>query len=451
MSELKKRVCLITSGSRGDIEPFAILAANLQRSSHLQVTLVGSGDHVEFVKRFGVLNFIPFTERADVKMNQVGTLLINESDFTKLMTVFQEIFENEFPITTQEIYNILKDQDIVLYNVNVESSVLIACLKLNTIKISLHLVPFVKATNIPPPIVDESKLSNIDDWTQVWEGLLNGIWSANKSTINKFLREKFSMQELEEPLHSINNNNIQYSQIKKVMCFSENVVKRGDQWNENVIYAGYIFMKSIENQLNWQPSKQLEEFLSYQNQNQNQNQNNQAIVYFGFGSMPHSNPSHLLDIVLDTISNLSIRAVICEGWFTLHKPSNWDQIYASRFNDHQIIFVRDVPHNWLLNRCSLNVIHGGAGTTAASLRSGKPTLVCPFFLDQPFWAHRVYEIGVGPKPNFNANTITVEQLSISINQILQSDEIKQKAEQLAIKLRQEDASTKILEIINNLI
>ena len=44
------------------------------------------------------------------------------------------------------------------------------------------------------------------------------------------------------------------------------------------------------------------------------------------------------------------------------------------------------------------VHHGGAGTTAAGLRAGKPTVVVPFFADQPFCGQRVHQLGVGPKP-----------------------------------------------------
>jgi UDP:flavonoid glycosyltransferase YjiC (YdhE family) len=41
-----------------------------------------------------------------------------------------------------------------------------------------------------------------------------------------------------------------------------------------------------------------------------------------------------------------------------------------------------------LSNVRATVHHGGAGTTAASLRAGIPSIVCPFFGDQPFWARR---------------------------------------------------------------
>jgi hypothetical protein len=53
--------------------------------------------------------------------------------------------------------------------------------------------------------------------------------------------------------------------------------------------------------------------------------------------------------------------------------------------------------------------HGGAGTTAAGLRAGKPTIVVPFFGDQFFWGHVVAKNGAGPLP-IPGKSITVEQL-----------------------------------------
>ena len=51
------------------------------------------------------------------------------------------------------------------------------------------------------------------------------------------------------------------------------------------------------------------------------------------------------------------------------------------------------PHDWLLPQTCAVIHHGGAGTTAAGLRYGLPTLVCPFFGDQPFWGAMVEKAG----------------------------------------------------------
>lgn len=59
-----------------------------------------------------------------------------------------------------------------------------------------------------------------------------------------------------------------------------------------------------------------------------------------------------------------------------------------------------IPHEWLFaeNRVAAVVHHGGAGTTAIGLRNGLPTVVIPFFGDQPWQGDMVANAGAGPKP-----------------------------------------------------
>jgi len=54
--------------------------------------------------------------------------------------------------------------------------------------------------------------------------------------------------------------------------------------------------------------------------------------------------------------------------------------------------IKAAPHDELFKHVSAVVHHGGAGTTAAGLRAGLPTLICPLAVDQPFWGRRVHAI-----------------------------------------------------------
>lgn len=54
----------------------------------------------------------------------------------------------------------------------------------------------------------------------------------------------------------------------------------------------------------------------------------------------------------------------------------------------------------MLPRCVAAVHHGGAGTSAASLGAGIPTVACSVFADQPFWGARVAEQRVGAHLRF---------------------------------------------------
>ncbi|KAK3185010.1 hypothetical protein Dsin_032296 [Dipteronia sinensis] len=57
-----------------------------------------------------------------------------------------------------------------------------------------------------------------------------------------------------------------------------------------------------------------------------------------------------------------------------------------------------VPYNLLFSRCAAAIHHGGSGSTAAALSAGIPQIICPFMLDQFYWAERMFWIGVASEP-----------------------------------------------------
>ena len=66
--------------------------------------------------------------------------------------------------------------------------------------------------------------------------------------------------------------------------------------------------------------------------------------------------------------------------------------------------MRAVNHAAVFPVCRAVVHHGGAGTTAAALRAGTPTLILWLWLDQPVWAAGVTELKVGAARQFSATT-----------------------------------------------
>lgn len=72
--------------------------------------------------------------------------------------------------------------------------------------------------------------------------------------------------------------------------------------------------------------------------------------------------------------------------------------------------------------------HGGAGTTAAGLRAGKPTIIVPFFGDQFFWGNVVEKNGAGPRP-VPGKALTTDDL-IKALEFVQQPEVKAAAERI---------------------
>ncbi|MFQ5421087.1 MAG: glycosyltransferase, partial [Anaerolineae bacterium] len=114
-----------------------------------------------------------------------------------------------------------------------------------------------------------------------------------------------------------------------------------------------------------------------------------------------------------------------------------------------VCVVESVPHDWLFDRVTAVVHHGGAGTTAAGLRAGVPSVVTPYFADQYFWGDRVTEAGVGPTA-VPRNKLTVPKLAAALEQAVNDAAMRQKAARLVKKIRAEDGVSEAVRFVQSL-
>ncbi len=108
--------------------------------------------------------------------------------------------------------------------------------------------------------------------------------------------------------------------------------------------------------------------------------------------------------------------------------------------------MESVPHGWLFPRVSAVVHHGGMGTTAAGLRAGRPTIICPYFHDQPFWGKVVHDLGAGPRPIPQAE-LSVDRLAEAIRQATTDAAMRHRAAALGEKIRAEDGVGRAVAVI----
>ncbi|GAA5060964.1 glycosyltransferase [Nocardia callitridis] len=131
-----------------------------------------------------------------------------------------------------------------------------------------------------------------------------------------------------------------------------------------------------------------------------------APVYFGFGSMPVPDVAATAAAIVDAAQRVGVRALISSGWGALA---------AAVAEDDRVRVVGAVDHDRIFPRCRAVVHHGGAGTTAAALRAGVPSLVCWVGSDQPYWGARCVRYGVGETtrlPGIDADILTEKLATI---------------------------------------
>jgi len=129
-------------------------------------------------------------------------------------------------------------------------------------------------------------------------------------------------------------------------------------------------------------------------------------VYVGFGSMPLHGSADAAQVAVEAVRAQARRVLVSRGWADLGLIDDQDDCFA----------VGEVNHQALFGRVAAVVHHGGAGTTTTAARAGAPQVVVPQLADQPYWAGRVAELGIGAAPD--GPTPAFESLSAALTTAL---------------------------------
>lgn len=150
-------------------------------------------------------------------------------------------------------------------------------------------------------------------------------------------------------------------------------------------------------------------------------------VYVGFGSMPmHASPD-VARVALAAVRAQGRRALVGRGWADLALIGDREDCFA----------VGEVNQQALFGRVAAVVHHGGAGTTTTAARAGAPQVVVPQAADQPYWAGRVAELGIGAA--HGGPVPTAESLAAALRAAL-APEIRARATAVAGTIRTDGAT-----------
>jgi sterol 3beta-glucosyltransferase len=209
--------------------------------------------------------------------------------------------------------------------------------------------------------------------------------------------------------------------------YSPFVVPRPPDWREGIDVAGYWWP---EHPADWTPPEDLERFLAA----------GPPPVFVGFGSRNPADAARLTETVAAARRKARVRMVIQAGWASLG---------AGLQDDDDMIVIGETPHDWLFPKMSAVVHHAGAGTTAAGLRAGVPTVGVPMITDQPFWASRVTTLGAGPAA-VPYKSLTADSLSTAISDAVSRDSYRSRAQEIAKQLATEDGALPVIRALDRL-
>jgi sterol 3beta-glucosyltransferase len=211
--------------------------------------------------------------------------------------------------------------------------------------------------------------------------------------------------------------------VPVLQAYSPAVVPRPDDWGPEVHVTGYWF----DDDEAYDPPPELVRFLGV----------GEPPVYVGFGSMAGPDPQGMTRMIVRALRRAGRRGLLLTGWGGLVR-GDWGD---------DILVVDEVSHRWLLPQVAAVVHHAGAGTTAAVLRAGVPSIAVPFLsADQRFWGDRVAALGAGHRP-LSRGGLTASRLAAAIGSVTHDTVMRRRAEALGQQISGEDGVSTAVNIL----
>ncbi|THH04471.1 hypothetical protein EW145_g5499 [Phellinidium pouzarii] len=414
-------IVIMIVGSRGDVQPFVALGKKLLQAGH-RVRLATHGTFRSFVTDHD-LEFYDIGGNPEDLMSYMvknpglvpGLESLTNGDIGRKRSMLKDMLEGCWKACYEADSEAGKSfaADAIISNPPAFAHV--HCAEALGIPLNLSFtMPWCATAAFPHPLVNiehsnaKTGLSNYLSYAltdhMTWQGL--------GDIIDDFREKRLGIRRL----HLRNGPGlVDKLKIPWSYCISPALVSKPKDWKNYIDIVGFYF---LDLSANYTPPEDLVAFLAA----------GPPPIYIGFGSIVVDDPQELTSILFKAVAKAGVRALISAGWGGFGSgdvPSN-------------VFILGNVPHDWLFSKVSAVCHHGGAGTTAIGLRMGKPTIIVPFFGDQPFWGDMVYQSGAGPQP-IRHKDLDVERLTAAINFVVKPGS-QEAAHRLSRQIQAEDGT-----------
>ncbi len=344
---------IITSGSRGDVQPFIALALALMEKGH-EVTLVAPENFREFIEGFGV-SYWPVTGNTERLINSPTALKILEGG-----SIFKFFYHLQ-KVSAQTAEQSHRDM-------------LEACSRFDSLIVSVLPLPVVYSIaekyrkkcaviflSVPPIPTREFPFQIFGTKGHVWLNklsyrLMGLAYAMISQQVGRF-RKGIGL-----PPSNVMKACLR-SDMLAITAISQLLVRQPGDWPPSAHITGFFFLPK--------PAREKPGFNELPEGLQEWLAKGDKPIYMGFGSIPIPDQAKFLRTLDGVLAKK--RIVLAVGWSVLDGLPVHPDLFVGKY----------VNHDWLLPRCSAAIVHGGIGTVGAALRSGTPLIIVSILADQP--------------------------------------------------------------------
>jgi len=407
------KIFINTFGSRGDIQPYIILGKTLKDKGHEVMICTGSRFESQ-IKEVGI-EYGYITDEAFELLDADKTILEDSLGIIGVAKTSMRLIKIAKPINRKMIQNAWDaakkfEPDLVIYHPKALGAVSIAE-KFNVPAILISLIPMLAPTT-EIPVIGMPNLKLGGWYNKLTYKLVILGYNSYMKDLNDIRINEMGLKKLPRGtgIAAMSDG----TPTPNIHAISPHVLPTPHDWPDYYTMNGYIFM---DKENDWSPPVELQAFLDA----------GEPPVYVGFGSMSGSNTERLTNVVIEALKQANVRGIIATGWGGLDAADLPDTLFK----------IEKAPHDWLFERVTAVIHHGGAGTTAAGFRAGRPTIICPFMGDQPFWGEQVEKLGVGVK-TAPQKKLTSGELATAIRTVTTDTTQQEKAAALGENIQAED-------------
>jgi sterol 3beta-glucosyltransferase len=411
-------ITMLTVGTRGEVQPCIALGLGLKAAGY-RVCIATHAQFESFVRDAGLSSALIEANPQAFLQGEAGRKLLTGG--RNPIRTFRTLAQTLQPMLRrlgEQCWEACQGVDLVLYTVGGQFFAPHIAEKCGVPAIGTYPYPAGRPTRAFPSIFAPTQRSLgglLNRWTHLLFDAM--AWLPQRGLINAWRKEQLGLP----PCGLCYPSRLRGRQTPMCYGFSRQVVPRPADWGQHVHVTGYWF---LDRPNGWRPPDDLIRFL----------RNGPPPVYVGFGSMQSGDGVERVDLVLSALDRAGQRGILLRG--------------RRRLSTNGHVYVLDgVPFDWLFPRLAAVVHHGGSGTTAAGLRAGVPSVIVPFFMDQPFWGQRVAKLGVGPPP-IPQKRLTVDRLAAAIHTAATDAEMRSRAQALGARIRAEDGVSRAVAVIN---
>lgn len=413
------KIVISAVGSRGDIQPYIALGLGLKRGGH-DVRLSAPAMFHELAIQYGLQHLsLSINPKQIVEHPSMQAASRSGNVFRLIRSMFRE----GVPLIRtylEEVYTNCQECDAVILTA-IPFGAYDAAEKRRIPFLQAGLGPVYPTAAFPMMGMNLPNLGIGFVNIFTYHLLDQAFWLFFRSIQNKWRKEELDLPPLSlgGPFQRIRRT------APTVLGYSPSVVPPPADWPLTVHATGYWF---LDEPPGWKPPADLVAFLGA----------GPAPIYIGFGSMPDRSARQTTQLILDALRLSGQRCVLLGGWSGLGRNQLPDTVFP----------VDSIPHSWLFPRVAAVVHHGGAGTTAAGLRSGKPSILAPYVADQVYWAKLVEKLDVGPKA-VSYHALSAEKLAGKIHEAVTNEEMRRKAAILGRQIESEKGIINAVECIGD--